>query len=166
MGSKRVVSAPETLSQYEIARGLLRQSARDLARLSDTCREAVVLWTGLVASPTRAIVTAVIVPVQVASKLHFDVSAKERIRIATQLSNGRELLLAQLHTHPCEAFHSSVDDRLAIPRHTGAISIVVPNFATGWTGDLLATSVNRHLGAGQWEELSPIAVQKLFKVLP
>ena len=52
-------------------------------------------------------------------------------------------------------FHSCADDRLALPRHTGAISIVVANFATDWDGDLREVSVNCHLGEGVWNELSP-----------
>ena len=39
--------------------------------------------------------------------------------------------MAQVHSHPGEAFHSPADDRWAIPRQVGALSIVLPFFAAG-----------------------------------
>ena len=96
------------------------------------------------------------------SALHFDVPLWERLRIARQLAGCGEKLLVQLHTHPGRAFHSAVDDRLALPRHTGAISIVIPDFADEWNRNLQQVSVNRHLGAGVWEELGGKAVSLLF----
>ena len=105
-----------------------------------------------------------VVPCQRASALHFDVPIQERLRIARQLAKCGEKLLVQLHTHPERAFHSPVDDRLALPRHTGAISIVVSDFAENWGGDLKQVSVNFHLGAGVWEELGPESVSNLFQV--
>ena len=81
-----------------------------------------------------------------------------------ELAAGGEKLLAQLHTHPGPAFHSEADDRLALPRHTGAISIVVPHFGQGWEGDLRDVSVNRHLGQGAWQELSRDALSLSFEV--
>jgi hypothetical protein len=42
----------------------------------------------------------------------------------------RDLMVAaQVHTHPHEAFHSAADDRWAIVRHVGALSLVLPDFA-------------------------------------
>ena len=110
-------------------------------------------------------VRRILVPRQHASALHFDVPLQERLRIARHLAECGEKLLVQLHTHPGRAFHSIADDRLALPRHTGAISIVIPNFAEKWNGDLQEASVNRHLGAGVWEELSREAVAMLWEEL-
>ena len=45
------------------------------------------------------------------------------------------MIAAQVHTHPFEAFHSEADDRWAIVRHVGAVSLVVPYFATTTTPD-------------------------------
>jgi hypothetical protein len=42
--------------------------------------------------------------------------------------NGLELV-AQVHTHPAEYYHSSADDQYAIATTIGCYSIVVPNFA-------------------------------------
>ena len=82
---------------------------------------------------------------------------------ASSLAAARSCLSSCI-THPGRAFHSPVDDRLALPRHTGAISIVIADFAEKWDGDLEQASVNRHLGAGVWEELDGEAVSRLFEV--
>ena len=103
-------------------------------------------------------------PQQIASPLHFKVPLDERVRIIRELGNSDQKVLAQLHTHPRRAFHSSADDRLALPRHIGAISIVIAEFAADWDGDLQKASVNCHLGEGVWSELSPESVSKLFEI--
>ena len=140
------------------------ESAETLRSLSGGVQESVVLWVGR-EQAGRSLVQRMIVPCQRASAIHFDVSLKERLRIIRELAASDEQLLVQLHTHPGEAFHSLVDDRLALPRHTGAISIVVPYFAREWNGDLRHASVNRHLGAGMWGELSWDAVTLAFEVV-
>lgn len=47
------------------------------------------------------------------------------------LRRTRTRVVAQVHSHPGRAFHSAADDKWAILRHAGAISIVVPYFAHG-----------------------------------
>ena len=149
--------------RYVVPQSILAESVGMLRSLSGGVRESVVLWTGTIQAE-EALVQRVVVPHQLASARHFDVPLLERLRIARQLANCGEKLLVQLHTHPREAFHSFVDDRLALPRHTGALSIVVADFATKWDGDLQQVSVNRHLGEGVWHELSRETVAKLFEV--
>ena len=149
--------------KYVVASAILEESARILRTLSDKVRESVLLWTGM-EQDRKAHVGNIIVPEQSASRIHFDVPLDERLKIIRQLAESHEKLLAQLHTHPGRAFHSPRDDRLALPRHRGAISIVVPRFAETWTGDLMDSSVNMHLGRGVWRELSPREVSDVFEV--
>jgi hypothetical protein len=157
-------SVPPTLVRYRIPASLLATSVRALREGSAGYRETVILWQGRVLDETTALVTRLHVPHQFASLLHFDVPIEERLRLLDEVSAAGEFILVQLHTHPRRAFHSDVDDRLAIPRHTGALSIVVADFARYWDGDLLQTSVNRHLGAGEWEELGPDEVSRLLVI--
>lgn len=148
---------------YVVPRSLLKESAHVLRSLSDGVRESVVLWIGT-EQAGKALVQRIAVPHQLASAERFDVPFDERARIIRELGNSGEKLLIQLHTHPGRAFHSTADDRLALPRHTGAISIVIADFAATWVGDLQDASVNCHLGAGVWSELGPQAVFTLFEV--
>ena len=149
--------------KYSVSRSILQESAVTLRSLSFGIRESVILWIGS-ADDRNAWVRAITVPKQLTSAEHFEVPLDARLKLTQRLAYSGEKLLVQLHTHPGEAFHSPTDDRLALPRHTGALSIVVPNFADDWTGDLEDTSVNRHLGEGVWIELSPETVSALFEV--
>ena len=151
------------MDKYIVPRSIIMESAVLLRSLSRGTHESVVLWAGTTQGGT-AIVRRLVVPRQTASARHFDVPLGERLRIAQEFANFGERLLVQLHTHPGEAFHSPVDDRLALPRHTGAISIVVPGFAATWHGDLREVSVNRHLGESVWRELRPMTVSTLFEL--
>ena len=159
MGSVRVSC---TLT-HVVPRSILADSAAMLRSLSGDVRESVVLWVGA-EQDGKAVVREMVVPLQRASAIQFDVPVEERLRLAQQLAGSGDRLLVQLHTHPGRAFHSLADDRLALPRHTGAISIVVGDFARAWDGDLRHASVNRHLGGGVWSELSAHAVTELFEV--
>ena len=148
---------------YSVSRSVLRESAVTLRSLSGGVRESAILWIG-VSDDRNARVRGITVPKQFTSATHFKVPLEERLKLAQRLAYSREQLLVQLHTHPGEAFHSLADDRLALPRHTGALSIVVPNFADEWTGDLEEISINYHLGGGAWTELGPEVVSALFEV--
>ena len=147
-----------------VERSLLLESARMLRDLSDNRKEAVLLWVG-VRNEARAYARRIVVPEFTSTRLHFEVTLEERISLASALAAEGELVLAQLHTHPGAAFHSDTDDRFALPRHTGAISIVVPDFATDWNGDLTTVSVNIHWGAGVWRELASWEIPSAIEVV-
>ena len=147
-----------------VERGLVRESALILRELSDDRTEAVLLWVG-VRNHAHARVWRIVVPEFTSTWRHFEVSLDVRIALASALAAEGEMVLAQLHTHPGPAFHSGADDRLALPRHTGAISIVVPDFAADWNGDLEDVSVNVHRGAGAWRELAGGKVSSVIEVI-
>lgn len=60
-----------------------------------------------------------------------------------------ELLAGQIHAHPDQAYHSKADDKLALIRLPGGLSIVVPYFASGPLRPRL-WSVNRLGEDGVW----------------
>jgi hypothetical protein len=156
---------PDTISRYRVPHRILLATVQALRDESAGRRESVALWQGRVLDETHAEVTKLHVPRQVTGPLHFNVPIEERLRLARLVSAEDEFILIQLHTHPREAFHSEVDDRLAITKHMGAISIVVPDFGMHWTGDLVKTSVNRNLGAGRWVELAAADIAELFEIV-
>lgn len=155
-------AGPKTI--YYVGEHLLERTRQTLLETGRGRVEAVALWAGAVHEEDRACVTQVITPHQVAGPLHFNVALEVRIQLATELAAAGQVILAQIHTHPREAFHSPVDDRLAIPQHKGALSLVVPYFATKWDGSLLNTSVNQHLGGGRWRELTEDEVTNRIRI--
>lgn len=146
-----------------VDRSLVRESALMLRELSGNGTEAVLLWAGE-RQEAHARVRRIVVPEFTSTWRHFEVSLEERIALASALAAKGEIVLAQLHTHPGPAFHSRADDRLALPRHTGAVSIVVPDFAVDWDGGLGDVSVNVHRGAGVWRELASSEVSSVIEV--
>lgn len=164
--AETVKSIPPTLSRYRVSRALLQSTADTLRHLSGGVRESVVLWQGRVLDPQTAEITKVQVPQQVTGPLHFNVPLRERLDLVREVSASGEFILVQLHTHPREAFHSEADDRMAITKHTGAISAVIPYFARRWAGDFSETAVFIHLGASQWRQMSTMEVLGLFEVIP
>ena len=165
MAEKLTCRIPPNLSRYRVPASVLAGTARALFETGGGIREAVALWAGRVRDATLAEVTRIVVPHQVTGPLHFNVPLQERLRILRELSPLGEFVLVQLHTHPRQAFHSEADNTMAITKHTGAISIVIPNFGRNWDGGLAATSVHQHLGAARWRKLPPAEVRALFEVV-
>ncbi|MGA3124321.1 MAG: hypothetical protein ABSF69_26480 [Polyangiaceae bacterium] len=90
--------------------------------------ECVVLWLAK-RSPDEINVVDVYKPAQIAAEDFFRIP-RESIAALFEVLRGRGLMVAaQVHTHPERAFHSAADDRWAIVRHVGALSLVLPHFA-------------------------------------
>jgi hypothetical protein len=94
--------------------------------------EGMALWTGIQEGSVFHIREAVI-PKQEGIRsdhgLAVMVSAPELHRINLHLYKNGLRLLAQIHSHPTEAYHSAMDDEYAIATALGAFSLVVPDFA-------------------------------------
>jgi hypothetical protein len=104
--------------------------------------ERVLLWLGN-RSPDGIVVRNVFVPAQRAESDYFRIPRHGIEELLQTLRSHRWMVAAQVHTHPEEAFHSLADDRWAIVRHAGALSLVVPRFcqetsAGSFTRDALA----------------------------
>lgn len=57
------------------------------------------------------------------------VGGEELFRINRYLYTTGRQLIAQLHSHPTDAYHSETDDTFPIATTAGAFSLVVPDFA-------------------------------------
>jgi hypothetical protein len=73
------------------------------------------------------------VPDYEASSDYFHLGRPAMASLIDHLRENELMIGAQLHTHPEQAFHSLADDRWAIVRHVGALSIVLPYFARATT---------------------------------
>lgn len=107
--------------------------------------EGVVLWRG---TTDPLAVSEAIVPVQDTSAAHFSVPLPERRRIARLLAGSGESVVAQVHSHPHRAYHSSTDDQYALPRRVGSLSLVIPDYCR--RHDLLDGAVLFQLRTGDW----------------
>lgn len=94
--------------------------------------ECVMLWLGRRAEDHIEVVDAYR-PEQVAREDMFQIPPASMNLLYGELRRRRLMVAAQVHSHPQEAFHSRADDRWAIVRHEGALSLVVPYFASDTT---------------------------------
>lgn len=87
--------------------------------------EGIALWFGR----KDGEISRCIEPIHRAAYDMFHIPREGIEQILQICKSDRVRLLAQVHSHPTAAFHSPADDRWAIPRHVGALSIVIPRFA-------------------------------------
>jgi proteasome lid subunit RPN8/RPN11 len=119
-----------------------------------TGRERFLIWAGTL-KDDFAFVSTIIVP----PNGRGFVSADTVARIYQHL-DGRDLVpLAQVHTHPYEAFLSSVDSRAPFFSARGFLSIIIPNFASESLRDLSNWKVYRYLSNKRWKELSRAEIE-------
>jgi hypothetical protein len=158
---------PPTLERFTIPRSVMTATAEFLQDRGKAGVEGTVLWLGEVISDIEAKITEPYVPEQVAYRtphgLAVEVTRRGLNDLIRWLANG-VFVLARVHSHGEEAYHSETDDQNMIISHEGAISIVVPNFAAHGL-DLADCSVNLLRPGQGWIELSADEVRLRLQVL-
>jgi proteasome lid subunit RPN8/RPN11 len=91
-------------------------------------RECVLLWLGQREDGVQRIID-VFKPTQESYIDYFEIPRAGMVELMDRLRSKSLYVASQVHTHPGAAFHSPTDDRWAIVRHVGALSVVIPRFA-------------------------------------
>jgi hypothetical protein len=117
-----------------VQQAIVGETLRELAKRRWRRTERVALWLAR-RSDAGVAVQEMYVPRYEASSDYFHIPRASMVALMGRLSEERLMIGAQLHTHPREAFHSAADDRWAIVRHAGALSIVIPEFGQFTTID-------------------------------
>ena len=103
-------------------------------------------------------------PVQINSAISYEVPEEEEFRINVKLNKKKLITIAQIHTHPYSAFHSSVDDEGSELVLIDSLSIVIPNFGFIEKDDLTQWKVYRYTGKS-WEYLHEQEVSKICRLI-
>ena len=119
-------------TQLKCAPQIIETTLRHLREGGERDIETVVLWLGHATAEVTQI-TEAYRPDQEAAFDRFHISSEAMRAVMAHLRKTRAKIVAQVHSHPREAFHSAADDEWAIVRHAGAHSLVVPNFAEDTT---------------------------------
>lgn len=90
--------------------------------------ENMVLWLGRRRGSEVEVLES-LRPTQQVTRLSIQIPARGMAEIFDRIRAQRLVVAAQVHAHPAEAFHSHADDHLAVVRHEGALSFVLPDFA-------------------------------------
>jgi proteasome lid subunit RPN8/RPN11 len=77
---------------------------------------------------TTTIVIGAIRPDSQTTKGSFNVSSIAMARVVRKASNAGLEVVGQIHTHPCEAYHSGGDEDGARIAYNGYTSIVIPDY--------------------------------------
>lgn len=128
--------------------------------------ERVVLWLVNAMSTKPAEVREIYEPQQNTAKDFFHIPPESMRALMHHLRDSRLKIAAQIHTHPREAFHSEADDRWAIIRHRGALSLVLPYFATMTTpSNFLEHVMVYELSAeNRWEQVPSLGTSQRIGV--
>ena len=127
--------------------------------------EGLVLWIGEVAEESAHITQAVIPdqkPIKSEDGVGYFVDAETLFELNRKLAESGLRLIAQVHSHPGEAYHSDTDDRYAIVTANGGLSLVVPDFGNA-PSDPTLWAVYR-LNDGAWRELDVSQARSLFTI--
>lgn len=158
---------PGTLRNYRVPARVLEETAEFLRERGALSAEGVVLWLGEPMDERSADVAHAYVPEQVAYRseqgVAVEVTQEGLTRLIASLPRGM-FVLARVHAHPNEAYHSSLDDQNMLISHQGAISIVVPFFAEGPL-ELGRASVNELVHGEGWHELLAAEVEERFEIV-
>lgn len=122
----------------------------------------MVLWSGIRLAENKAMVKSCIHPQQYCTPVSFDVPLDESQRINALLEHRKEVIIAQVHTHPGGAFHSGTDDNFPVTFIVGLFSIVVPNFCRDRLRALWQCRIWEHIGLGKWQELKFDGIKERF----
>ncbi len=149
-----------------VPRSVIQEGHHFLRIAGRAGREGLVLWIGRRDGATF-IVTELVIPEQQGIRTNDGVcviiEGKALARLNADLYRRQLQLIAQIHSHPGAAYHSSTDDEYAIATKVGCLSLVVPDFASH-PFSLAECAVFRLSTAGQWVRLSTIETCQLICV--
>lgn len=156
------------VTQVRLAPELLEHTHETLRKIGEDLVEGLVLWAGRKQGSLFRVET-VIRPSQHAVRSEAGLSVRvDRSGIhqvnAYLYKHGMELV-AQVHSHPGEAYHSALDDAIPLVTTIGGLSLVVPDFARGPV-DVTTYAAYRLSAVGKWEEVEPTALAGLIHVTP
>ncbi|ESY92760.1 hypothetical protein X741_18145 [Mesorhizobium sp. LNHC229A00] len=128
--------------------------------------EGMALWVG-VQQDQHFGVTETVIPAQrhirTGDGVCVIVPAEELHRLNVWLYKSSLKLLAQIHSHPGRAYHSTTDDAYAVATTAGCLSLVVPNFARE-PFDLARVAAFRLDAKANWNEVPSAALRRMITI--
>lgn len=132
---------------------LVDQTEAMLRRHGVAGEEGIGIWAGSLAEGDGFASTLVMPAVTAHGDLHGELSAETMAAVVSRLDDLDLVALAQIHSHPREAYLSSIDEErpaLAVP---GFLSIVIPNFGFVDLAEVGNWAVYEYRSREAWHEL-------------
>jgi proteasome lid subunit RPN8/RPN11 len=154
------------INKVSVPKEVTTETQRFLRTVGQRRQEGLVLWVGQV-DGQRFQVTQLLIPrqrgIRTLNGVCAIVDSEEMHRINMELFKSGLRLIAQVHSHPTEAYHSDTDDENAIANTVGCLSLVIPDFATR-EFNLNDTAVYRLDRKGTWESVDQSAARALLQI--
>lgn len=142
---------------YIIPKTILLDTVSFLQQVGREGFEGFVLWGAVRLEASQIEFRSALIPRQRASQtehgLLVTVEGQSLFEVNRALYDRGELLGAQVHSHPTDAYHSSTDDQYPMVTLMGALSLVVPDFARNAPGDLDRWACYRLSRRSRWEPI-------------
>ncbi len=154
------------VTEVRVPGSVVREAETHLRTVGRRGLEGFALWAGA-AEGSVFRVSASFIPKQTGHRLPEGVcvivAGEELHRLNVWLYEHRLTLIAQLHSHPTEAYHSATDDAYPIVTTVGGVSIVVPNFARS-PFSVASSAIFRLQQAGGWRQLRVAEASRLIRI--
>lgn len=159
------MSGLDHIRTVRVPRPLALEAHAHLQRMGWACSEGFALWAGQAEGDVFH-VRRTIIPDQTSDQSLVGtcviVDGDELHRINVWLYENAMTLIAQIHSHPAEAYHSATDDAYPIVATSGGLSLVVPDFAKD-PFSLARCAVYRLTPRQGWGRLSAHDAAKLIR---
>lgn len=160
------MTALEAVRTVDLPRDCVSAVQAHLRSVGQQGYEGMALWVG-VQQEQHFAVTETVIPAQrhirTSDGVCVMVPAEELHRLNVWLYRRGLTLLAQIHSHPGRAYHSTTDDAYAIATTVGCLSLVVPNFARE-PFDLARVAVYRLDAKANWNEVASAALMRMITI--
>jgi len=154
------------IDRLRVRRSMTETTQEHLRHAGSLGAEGMVLWAGRAREQAYE-VEEVLIPKQYGVRTEDGVcvvvDGDELFRINVHLHDEGRTMIAQIHSHPGDAYHSETDDAYPIVTTVGALSLVVPDFGRG-PFDLARCATYRLLPDRGWVLLSPAQAEALIRI--
>lgn len=158
---------PSKIYHVDISNQLFEKTIQKFQKAGLESKENIAYWTGELNGNNAEISKVIFAedyPEFENSQYSAKVSLQSSFMIAEQIHKSNGILVAQIHSHPAEAFHSWIDNERPISHRKGLLSIVVPYFARE-IQDFSKCKIYEYLGSGKWYELTNDEMQNRFNIM-
>ena len=154
----------EKKNQILLPLSILHKTLEKLREFGEKFEEGFIIWAGSEEN-SNLVVGEMLIPEQENTFICYFVSESEVHKINVLLNKQNLVAIAQIHSHPSNAFHSSIDDDYAILHLPYSYSIVVPNFGHIEEPITLDNFAFYKLIHNKWKKIPTKKVRKTFKLL-
>lgn len=166
-GSPSVALGFLGLREIRVPRGVANDIHEFLRQRGTLGVEAVGFWAGIHAGDVFDVEAAIIPDQKAASAdegLAVLIDGETLFDMNMLLHQRGWTLVAQIHSHPTDAYHSETDNDYSVMTRVGSLSIVVPDFARG-AAEPTAWETFRLDSHGRWARLPRSTVTALITLV-